>query len=112
MLIDYSLQKATQMGYDCVVIFGHPRNYVGHGFKSCLRYQVCLEGDVFPAAMLVKELKAGALDGRKYYYYDSEVMHVDEKDALVFDETFSKQLEKLETPSQEEFFIQSHSYLK
>lgn len=111
MLIEHSFEKAKELGYDCVVIFGNPGNYVSRGFKSCLRYNVCLEGDVYPSAMLVKVLKDGALDGRKYYYYDSEVMHIDEKDAFAYDETFEEKLEKQELPCQEEFFIHSHAVL-
>lgn len=63
-LMEVSFQKAVQMGYEAVVIFGSPANYVSSGFKSCKKYNVCLEGDIWPAAMLVKELKPGALDGK------------------------------------------------
>lgn len=108
-LIEYSFQKAMDMGYDVVVIFGNPGNYVGCGFKSCQRYHVCLKGDVFPTAMLVKELKEGALDGRKYYYYDSPVMQIDEKEALKYDESLEEKLERKVLPCQEEFYILSHS---
>ena len=54
MLMEYSFEKAVSMGYDTVVIFGNPGNYVGRGFKSCKRYDVCLEGEKYPAAMLVR----------------------------------------------------------
>lgn len=53
-LIEYSFEKAKSLGYDTVVIFGDPANYVSRGFKSCKRYNVCLEEGIFPAAMLVK----------------------------------------------------------
>lgn len=54
ILIEHSFTEAVKLGYDTVVIFGNPDNYVSRGFKSCIRYNVCLEGDVFPAALLVK----------------------------------------------------------
>lgn len=108
-LIEYSFQKAIDMGYDVVVIFGNPGNYVGRGFKSCQRYHVCLKGDIFPTAMLVKELKEGALDGRKYYYYDSPVMQIDEEEAFKYDESLEEKLERKVLPCQEEFYILSHS---
>ena len=50
ILIEHSFAKALEMGYDTVVIFGNPDNYVSRGFKSCIRYNVCLEGDIFPTA--------------------------------------------------------------
>ena len=49
------------MGYDTVVIFGNPGNYVSSGFVSCRKHNVCIEGDKYPAAMLARELKTGAL---------------------------------------------------
>lgn len=73
-IVSYKKLKATAMGYDTVVIFGSPPNYVSSGFVSCKKHNVCVEGGRFPAAMLVKELKAGALDGRKWYYKDSPVL--------------------------------------
>lgn len=107
-LMDHSFEKAMELGYDVIVIFGNPGNYVGRGFKSCKKYNVCIENGTYPAAMLVKELKAGALDGRKWIYYDSPVMQIDEKDAQSFDDTLEK-MEKRYQPSQEEFYILSNS---
>lgn len=110
-LMEYSFEKAKVLGYDCIVIMGSPTNYVTSGFKSCLKYQVCLEGDVFPSALLVKELKEGVLDGRKWYYYESPAFVVDESQIDAFDATFEEKLEKKYQPSQEEFYIMSHSTL-
>ena len=45
MLIEHSFEQALKMGYDTVVIFGSPANYVGRGFKSCKKYNVCMEND-------------------------------------------------------------------
>ena len=61
--------------------------------------------------MLVKELKSGTLDGRKWVYHDSDVMQLDEKEAELFDDGLEK-MEKKYQPSQEEFYIHSHSFIK
>ncbi|MBU9727894.1 GNAT family N-acetyltransferase [Diplocloster modestus] len=108
MLIEYSLEQAAALGYDVIVIFGNPGNYVSRGFKSCKKYNVCLEDGTYPAAMLVKELRADALEGRKWFYYDSPLMQLDEEEAQRFDEKLEK-MEKKYQPSQEEFYIHSHS---
>ena len=76
MLIEYSLEQAAALGYDVIVIFGNPGNYVSRGFKSCKKYNVCLEDGTYPAAMLVKELRADALEGRKWFYYDSPLIQL------------------------------------
>ncbi len=99
------------MGYDAIVIFGNPNNYVSRGFKSCKKYNVCLENGTYPAAMLVKELKPQSFDGRKWFYFESPVMKIDEQEAVRFDESLEK-MEKNFQPSQEEFFILSNSLLQ
>lgn len=110
-LIEASFRKAAELGYDVVVIFGNPGNYVGRGFKSCKKYNVCLENGSFPTAMLVKELAPGVLDGRKWIYRDSPAMRFDESAAEQFDQQFEP-MEKRVQPSQEEFYIYSHSSLQ
>src|SRR4030042_6872459 len=72
-LLEYSFEKAGALGYDVIVIFGNPNNYVSSGFKSCKKYNVCLENGTYPAGMMVKELKPDALDGRKGVYNQSPV---------------------------------------
>lgn len=110
-LLEYSFEKAIALGYDVIVIFGNPGNYVSRGFKSCKKYNVCLENGTYPSPMMVKELKPGALDGRKYVYYESPVFEIDEKDVVSFDEGLEK-WEKKYQPSQEEFYIHSHSIIQ
>lgn len=110
-LMEYSFERAAALGFDVIVIFGNPNNYVSCGFKSCKKYNVCLANGTYPSAMLVKELKTGALDGRKWMYRQSPVFELDEQAAQRFDEKFEK-WEKKYQPSQEEFYIHSHSILQ
>lgn len=111
MLMEHSFDRACALGYDVIVIFGNPGNYVSRGFKSCKKYNICLENGSFPTAMMAKELKPEALDGRKWVYYDSPVMQIDEQEAERFDESLEK-MEKKFRPSQEEFYIHSHSVIQ
>ena len=111
MLIEHSLKRAAELGYEAVVIMGSPANYVGSGFQCCRKYNVCVEKGKYPAAMLVKELKSGALDGRLWFYADSPVMNVDEREAQAFDDGLEK-MEKKWMPSQEAFYIMSHAFVE
>lgn len=111
LLLEHSFEKAAALGYDVIVIFGSPANYVSRGFQSCKKFNVCVEGGKFPSAMMVKELITGALDGKKWFYYDSPVMAVSEEDAQKFDDTLEK-MEKKHLPSQDEFYIMSHSFVE
>ena len=110
-LLEYSFEQAAALDYDVIVIFGNPNNYVSSGFKSCKKYNVCLENGTYPSAMMVKELKPDVLNGRKWVYFESPVMKIDEQEAGRFDDGLES-LEKKYQPSQEEFFIHSHSFIQ
>lgn len=111
LLLEHSFRRAAELGWDVIVIFGSPANYVGRGFQSCKKFNVCLENGRFPSAMLIKELKQHALDGRKWIYRDSPVMSIDEEAARRYDDTLAP-IAKEYRPSQEEFYIMSHSSIE
>lgn len=108
LLLEHSFEKARSLGYDTIVIFGNPENYIARGFQSCKKLGVSLDGGVFPTALLVKELTSGALGGKAYTYRESDAFEVDPKEAEEFDGTFPP-LEKAYRKSQELFYIYSHS---
>ena len=110
MLLDHTFTKAVEMGYDTVINFGNPDNYVARGYKSCKKYNVSLEGDYYPAALLVKELKEGVLEGKKWTYYQNSADEPcnDESAVEKYDALFPPKV-KAWQPSQEEFYIHSHS---
>ncbi len=110
-LMEYSFQKALELNYDTIVIFGSPANYVSRGFRSCRKCGVCLEGGKYPAAMMVKELTPGVLDGHTWIYQDSPIMAISEEAAFAYDDTLEKK-ERKWMPSQEEFYIMSHSFVE
>ncbi len=73
LLLEHSFKKAVELGYDVIVIFGSPSNYVGRGFQSCKKYGVTTPDGKYPAAMMVKELVEGALHGKKWRRNTSQV---------------------------------------
>ena len=103
-LIEHSFEKAVKLGYDTVVIFGSPVNYVGCGFKSCKKYNVGTENGKYPSAMMVRELIPGALDGHKWIYQDSPVMAISEEAAQKYDDTLEK-MEKKYQPARMNFIL-------
>ena len=111
ILIEHSFDVARKMGYDVNINFGNPGNYVSRGFVSCKKKNVSyiFDGN-FPTALLVCELVPNALDGRKWMYIPSTAADCCEDVAAVeaFDATFPPK-EKAWMPSQEEFYIYSHS---
>lgn len=111
MLMEHSFQAAIQLGYDTIVIFGSPINYVSRGFKSCKKNHVCIENGKYPAAMMVKELIPHVLDGHRWIYRDSPVMAISEEAAERYDTTLEP-MKKKYLPSQDEFYIMSHSFVE
>lgn len=111
MLLEHSFEKAVELGYDTIIIFGSPSNYVGRGFQCCQKYHVSVEGGKYPSAMMVKELVPNTLSGKKWIYRDSPVMAISEEDALKYDDTLEP-MEKKHTPSQDEFYIMSQSFVE
>ena len=108
-IMAHSFEAAAALGYPAVVIFGNPENYVSSGFKSCKRYHVTIEGGAFPTALFVRELREGALDGRHYVYRESDVCELLLPEKVeAFDRQFPPK-EKAWMPSQEKFYIYSHS---
>ncbi|NLR10349.1 MULTISPECIES: GNAT family N-acetyltransferase [Lactobacillaceae] len=111
LLITTSFQIASTLGYDTVVIFGMPSNYVARGFRSCADLHVSLAGHQYPTAMLVKELTPGCLADHQWVYQESSAMAVELADVAAFDRTLPP-LKKAWQPSQEEFNIISRSMIQ
>ena len=110
-LIERSFEEGRRLGYDVNINFGNPGNYVSSGFVSCKKKNVCFAVDGnYPTALLVRELVPGALDGRKWMYIPSTAADCcDDTEAVeAFDAAFPPR-EKKWMPSQEEFYIYSHS---
>ena len=108
-IMAHSFDAAAALGYEAVVIFGNPENYVSSGFKCSRRFHVSLDNNYYPTALFVRELKPGALDGRHYTYRESDVCALlDDAKTEEFDRTFPPK-EKAWMPSQEKFYIYSHS---
>ena len=111
LLIAHSFDAARKMGYDVNINFGNPGNYVSRGFVSCKKKNVSfiVPGN-YPTALLVAELVPGVLEGKKWMYVASTAADCCEDTAAVeaFDATFPPK-EKAWAPSQEEFYIYSHS---
>lgn len=107
-LLNHSLEEAKKLGYDTIAIFGNPENYACYGFRNCKRYNVCLEEDVYPVALMVKVLEDNALSDKNWQYVESPAHSLDESGFEEFDSSF-EQMEKEYKYTQELFYIYSRS---
>ena len=101
-LLDYSLEKATDLGFGAVLFEGNIGFYGHSGFDYArnfgIRYHDLPEGadDSF---FLCKELIPGYLSGVTGVYQTPAGYYVDDKDVEEFDKTFPYK-EKLKLPGQ------------
>ena len=102
ILLDYSLQKATEMGFGAVCFEGNIDFYGKSGFTFAsslgIRYHGLPEG-ADASFFLCKELKEGYLDGISGEYSPPKGYFVNEADAEEFDKQFPPK-EKLKLPTQ------------
>lgn len=101
-LLDYSMQKAKEMGTGALCIEGNIDFYGKSGFvvastKGIHYYAEPRENEV--PYFLVKELEDGFLDDIEGIYHTPEGYFVDEKEVESFDQQFPKK-EKLKLPGQ------------
>ena len=101
-LLDYSLQKAAEMGFGAVLFEGNIGFYGKSGFdyaeKFGIRYHDLPE-DADASFFLCKELVSGYLDGVTGVYQTPQGYYVDDSDVEEFDKGFPEK-EKLKLPGQ------------
>ena len=102
VLLDYSLEKATEMGFGAICFEGDIDFYGKSGFNYAsnfgIRYHELPE-DADASFFLCKELKKGYLDGITGEYAPPQGYLVNEDDAEEFDKQFPPK-EKLKLPGQ------------
>lgn len=102
ILLDYSLEKATEMGFGAICFEGNIDFYGKSGFNFAseygIRYHGLPEGED-ASFFLCKELKKGCLDSVTGEYATPKGYFVDENEAEEFDRSFPEK-EKLVLPGQ------------
>ena len=88
-LMIHSFDKAKQLGFRAVIIFGYPDYYPRAGFRRAAEFSITTaDGHNFDSFM-VHPLYDGALDGiHGRYFLDPIYEQLTEKDALEFDKQF------------------------
>ena len=102
MLLDYSLERATAMGYGAVLFEGNIGFYSKCGFDYARRFGIRyhdLPEDADDSFFLCKELVPSYLDGVTGVYQTPQGYYVDDADVEAFDKGFPPK-EKLKLPGQ------------
>lgn len=84
-LMRSSFEKAIQMGYGRILIYGHPEYYKKVGFKPASDFGICThEGHDLDALMALK-LVNGALKGVQGRFYYAEAYNVNAEEVMQYD---------------------------
>lgn len=102
-LINYTLDKAKELGYSCIFITGNQDYYKKYGFVSASKYNIYYEGlepnEEYPFFM-IKILNKDKFDIKEGIYTDLEVYtNIDNKDLEIFNKNFPHK-EKLKLEGQ------------
>ena len=101
-LLDYSLEKAMELGFGAVLFEGNIDFYGKSGFDYADRFGIRyhdLPEDADASFFLCKELVPGYLDGVTGVYQTPQGYYVDDADVDAFDKAFPPK-EKLKLPGQ------------
>ncbi len=88
LLIKAVINKARELGYKGIVIYGNPDFYHRFGFVNAEQFGIRTAGGENFDYFMALELAAGSLQGITGNFYEDEAFDVNEKDIEEFDKAF------------------------
>lgn len=110
MLVRHSIEKAGELKYPLILLYGHPTRYCRYGFKGAYTMGIGSPDGKYPSSLMVKSLRELPASTAALRYFESPAYEVDLSKSEDFDKDFEP-LEKKYCYTQEEFSIMSHSFV-
>lgn len=88
LLMEHSIEKARQLGYKGVVIFGNPDYYHRFGFVDAKEYNIQTSWGDNLDAFMVLELYEDSLQGILGKFFEDEVFKIDNDELEYFEKQF------------------------
>ena len=88
LLIKAAINKAHELGYKGIVIYGNPAYYHRFGFVNAEQFGIRTAGGENFDYFMALELAEGSLQGITGNFYEDEAFNVNEKDIEEFDKAF------------------------
>ena len=87
-LIEHTVTKAKEMGFNAIMIYGNPKYYERFGFKNSREYSITdMEGN-YNDALMALELYPKSLKNINGKFFEGEAYKVDKKELEIFDKNF------------------------
>ena len=88
LLMTRSIEKAKELGFKAIIIFGNPDYYKRFGFINAKNYNIKTStGENFDAFMAL-ELANGSLNGISGKFYEDKVFEIEDKELELFEGEF------------------------
>lgn len=88
LLMNYSIEKAKQLEYKAIIIFGNQNYYQRFGFKNAKEYGIQTSSGDNIEEFMALELYHGGLHGISGKFYEDEVFKIEEDELEVFEKEF------------------------
>jgi len=87
-LIEYTIEKSKEMGFNAIIIYGNPKYYERFGFRNSREYKITnMEGNYIDALMAL-ELYPGSLKNINGKFFEGEAYKIDKKELEIFEKNF------------------------
>ena len=87
-LLQKSLDKARELGYKAVIIYGNPAFYARFGFENAQKLMIQTSSGKNFDAFMALELKEGALKGISGKFYEDKVFEIEDNELEIFEKRF------------------------
>ncbi|WP_321417527.1 N-acetyltransferase [uncultured Methanomethylovorans sp.] len=88
LLLKHSIEKARQLGYKAIIIFGNPDYYQRFGFRNAEKYKIQTSWGENLDAFMALELYNGSLIGISGKFYEDEVFKTEKEELEDFERNF------------------------
>lgn len=88
LLMNHSIEKARQLGYKGIIIFGNPEYYQRFGFRNAKEYNIQTSWAENMDAFMALELYDGSLMGIPGKLYEDEVFKIENEELEEFEKRF------------------------
>ena len=102
-LIEHTIDKSKEMGFNAILIYGNPKYYERFGFKNSKAYKITDKEGNYHDALMALELYPKSLKSIRGRFFEGEAYKVDKNELEIFEKNFPyKEKLKLDTQIFEE----------
>jgi predicted N-acetyltransferase YhbS len=87
-LTEHTIEKAKEMGFNAILIYGNPLYYQRFGFKNGKTYNITDMKGNYNDALMALELYPGALENIQGKFFEGEEYTLDQKEVELFEKNF------------------------